>query len=731
MTTKPAEVQAQLERILASSVFSSSARSAQFLRFCVEQSLRGNNDQIKESTVAVEVFGRDPAYNPRTDPIVRVHAKRLRDKLDQYYLVHGVDDPIRITIPKGTYIPQTIRTLPRFDPRLVEFLEPEKQEPPSAPTPAPNSSVRRVRLWLAILLPTLCALVFAILFWRRTSTANSSLHTADEGVPVNAEPGRERTPSWSPDGQTLAFSWDGGMHQSPKIYLQRVGQSQPYRLTHRSESEFRPVWSPDRRSIAFLRYRDSSHFEVVQASIQDDQERSLGTFSYYWPRFDDQPALDWSPDGKTLLVAEQPSVSSPVRLLLLILATGERRPLTNPSSGTSGDIDGKFSPDGSLVALHRGGYGDLYIVSAKGETSSTPARALTTDNPGIRGIAWSCDGRHVLFSSHAGGSSWALWQVDLDHSEPKPLLSASLDLTSPAVSPDGTQLAYEREDHVTNLVEISPERGLSHTFAPSSRQEFSPVYSPDGTRVVFISTRSGPSELWIANSDGSSPRQLTKFDGVGFPISPAWSPDEARIIYAIRRDGKTNLMVSEIATGQTRQLTSGNVRYLSPVYSADGRSIYFESNAGGVGRIWRMSSDDTGQLEQTFWDVGSIFLQSPDRKTIFFKDSQPELHIARRDLDTGQLRDVFHSDKRLTSFEDLCVGEKTLYLNLSSVWDSSASELVAVDLATGRSRVAASFKDVPPGMESGCAVSPDGRHVLMTSVQRDDSDIYTVHLEQR
>ena len=320
--------------------------------------------------------------------------------------------------------------------------------------------------------------------------------------------------------------------------------------------------------------------------------------------------------------------------------------------------------------------------------------------------------------------------MGLDNSEPKPLLSASLDLASPAVSPDGTQLAFEREDHVTNLAEISLERGSSHTFVPSSRQDYSPVYSSDGSKVVFISTRSGPPELWIANADGNSTRQLTKLNGTGFPISPSWSPDGDKVLFALRQDGKTNLVVSEVANGKTRQLTFGNVRYLSPAYSADGRSIYFESNAGGVGRIWRMPSAG-GQFEQMFWDVASFFFSSPDRKAIFFKDSQPEFHIARRDLDTGQLHDIFHTDKRLTSFEDICVDKKTLYLNLSSVWDSTTSELTAVDLETGHSRIVTRFGHVPPGMESGCSVSPDGRHLLLTSVQRDDSDIYTARLIPR
>jgi hypothetical protein len=101
----PRDVQAQLERVVASQVFSASARSVQFLRFCVEQSLKGNYDQIKETTLGIEVFGRCPGYDPKVDPIVRVHAKRLRERLEVYYAVEGARDPIRICIPKGSYVP--------------------------------------------------------------------------------------------------------------------------------------------------------------------------------------------------------------------------------------------------------------------------------------------------------------------------------------------------------------------------------------------------------------------------------------------------------------------------------------------------------------------------------------------------------------------------------------------------------------------------------------------------
>lgn len=99
-------VRAQVERVLASEIFSGSERLCRFLRFVVEAKLRGEDDQLKEYLVGREVFDRGEAYDPRTDPIVRVEARRLRAKLDEYYSGPGRADPIRIWLPKGGYAPQ-------------------------------------------------------------------------------------------------------------------------------------------------------------------------------------------------------------------------------------------------------------------------------------------------------------------------------------------------------------------------------------------------------------------------------------------------------------------------------------------------------------------------------------------------------------------------------------------------------------------------------------------------
>ena len=105
MTASPDEIRLQLDRILASATFSSADRMSGFLRYVVERALAGEGDQIKEYVIGVAVFGRGDDYDPRLDSIVRVEARRLRTKLDEYYAAGGRDDTIVIAIPRGSYSP--------------------------------------------------------------------------------------------------------------------------------------------------------------------------------------------------------------------------------------------------------------------------------------------------------------------------------------------------------------------------------------------------------------------------------------------------------------------------------------------------------------------------------------------------------------------------------------------------------------------------------------------------
>ena len=85
----PDEIRLQLDRMLTSATFSSADRMSGFLRYIVERTLAGEGDQIKEYVIGVAVFGRGEEYDPRLDSIVRVEARRLRTKLDEYYAADG------------------------------------------------------------------------------------------------------------------------------------------------------------------------------------------------------------------------------------------------------------------------------------------------------------------------------------------------------------------------------------------------------------------------------------------------------------------------------------------------------------------------------------------------------------------------------------------------------------------------------------------------------------------
>jgi adenylate cyclase len=148
------EVRAELSRILASSGFANADRMATFLRYVVEKTLAGESEQIKEYAIGVDVFGRDADYDPRLDSIVRVEARRLRSKLDEYYGGDGRDDEVVIRLRRGGYAPT-------FERKVTE-----PGVPATAP-PAVPARIRRpfLRFGLAF---ALGALAMAWFVWRAT-----------------------------------------------------------------------------------------------------------------------------------------------------------------------------------------------------------------------------------------------------------------------------------------------------------------------------------------------------------------------------------------------------------------------------------------------------------------------------------------------------------------------------------------------------------------------------------
>ncbi|QFR34468.1 adenylate cyclase [Ancylobacter sp. TS-1] len=173
----PAEdVQHQVERILASPELRRSCRLADFLAYIVEETLQGRQDRIKAYSIGIEVLGRDAAFDPQLDPVVRIEAGRLRRELEYYYLTTGRDDPVGIEIPKGAYVPHFFYRAHAAGPARPAGDGPTRSPPLPAMPPRGNGLWRRHWRW------TLTGAVIASLFVLvGVSTWNERAETAMAG----------------------------------------------------------------------------------------------------------------------------------------------------------------------------------------------------------------------------------------------------------------------------------------------------------------------------------------------------------------------------------------------------------------------------------------------------------------------------------------------------------------------------------------------------------------------
>lgn len=185
------EVRLELERILQSQVFQRSERLQRFLRFVCESTLKGEGHRLHEYLIGSEVFGRGADYSPQEDSIVRRQAHSLRRKLQEYYEREGADDPVRIDLPVGRYVP----VFRRNQPAPAVRASPPNSERPAA---APARRTARVRF--------ITSIAVGGLFWVGWLMGHRSISaTASSSFPAEV---RELWGPWfqQKDGVTLCFS---------------------------------------------------------------------------------------------------------------------------------------------------------------------------------------------------------------------------------------------------------------------------------------------------------------------------------------------------------------------------------------------------------------------------------------------------------------------------------------------------------------------------------------------
>ncbi len=473
---------------------------------------------------------------------------------------------------------------------------------------------RRVPLLAASLIAAVIAISATAYYLLNRSTARAPALL--NIVPFASLPGRESEPDFSPDGNQLAFTWDGGEGGQTDIYVKLIGAGTPLRLTNDTDDEISPVWSPDGRHIAFIRIGKTQN-QVLIVPALGGPERKLLSGSRRIAR------LTWSRDGKWLAMADAQDARNNQQIVMVSVETGEKRPLTNPPA-SSNDYRPAFSPDGRQVAFTRDW--DLFVTAVNGGVE----KKLTTGSRRIDGMAWTADGRDIIFDSGRTGNR-TLWRVAATGGEPEALFSGGSIYSLPAVSRQSQRLAFTETYLDSNIrrLELPPTDKSGHGVAinwdamtrliTSQREDDSPQFSPDGKKIAFASNRAGSMEIWVCPSGGSSPLQLTHM--VTQAGSPRWSPDGRYLAYDAQQEMQGDIFVIDAEGGAPRRLTTEPSADVLPSWSRDGAWIYFCSNRGGDRQIWKMPATG-GHAVQLTRKGGFEAVEAPDGKTVYYSKNR-------------------------------------------------------------------------------------------------------------
>jgi DNA-binding winged helix-turn-helix (wHTH) protein/Tol biopolymer transport system component len=246
-------------------------------------------------------------------------------------------------------------------------------------------------------------------------------------------PGIYWHPVFSPNGEQIAFVWDGENPMRGDLYVQLIGSDRPLRLTHtRSGSVCCADWSPDGREIAFGRCDDNGGGVFIVPALGGPERKVTDVICPYGSAGNPQ----WTADGLSLVLADRCVPNGRLGIVVFSLQTGERRCLHTPPSGDAGDVVPMLSPDQQTVAFLSSptvGLAHLYAVSLSGKN----LRQLTFDegDGDISSQMWSADGKYIVFDvSDRGLVRVPATGGALERETVYPYIGA--------LSPDGRRLAH-------------------------------------------------------------------------------------------------------------------------------------------------------------------------------------------------------------------------------------------------------------------------------------------------
>jgi Tol biopolymer transport system component len=662
-----------LQSVISSGAFADSKQCKDFLRLVVERALAGDLESLGERTVGAEVFGWPADNETSNDAAVRVRATEVRKRLAQYYREAKQDQPVRIQLTPGSYMPE------------FHWLSETRSEDANA-IAAPPTHARRSRCTVIIIVTLAGLVIVSVLFWlRHYPSPQQNVVRLSLGLPQGVSLQRNWHPfeemALSPDGEMVAFSATDASGES-SLWIRPLSSTEAHRMVQ-TQGALLPFWSTDSQFVGFWaggklkKIRRSGGLPEVICSVAEIAQGA------------------WSPDG-TILFAR--AVNSPIDRVSPNGANAT--PATSLQPGQVSHMWVQFLPDGKhfiylartsltsddpqakVYAQSLDGGAPIELLTSQSRAIAVPDYLLFAQQQNLfaqrmdwkalqkigepslvaRNVAaspaylgtseFTASQTGVLIYGTAEGSSFDQLKWYARDGSTIGSLNPVIDYQQFTLSPDGKRLALNSfHQHATGslwLIDIATNTTTPLTFDPHAQSD--PVWSPDSRYVAFNLLPNGgtdPPFLVQRIEIGSQQPHLIFGDDVRHWVED-WSPDGR---FLVAHDTKTVSILP--LTGDTKPQTVYSSSFLKDAFhlSPDGHLIAYGENRSGRWEVFVARFPSFHGIKQVSVAGGAQPRWRGDGRELFFIDSEgqmmsataergsPQVGVPKKLFDTGLIPD--------------------------------------------------------------------------------------------